>query len=254
MSVASIDNELKALDKKIKLAELKKLEEQQRTNWISPATIGILLPLVGAFGLWTINELKGYNRAYQALVAVDQLQQERAELISQKDSLNIEISTLLDLKLHYSQEANRLETLVRDGQLTLDQLYLRASYAANESIYALQHANFSRNDNVDAAISALGNSIQELEPELSVPIQEILLEYRILNDMSSVTKRQLLELLDQLKELSPSQAAEELSWHPEGAFASGRSIMATTGSDDLLYYDVELGRYLTDAEAASLRE
>jgi len=266
MSPHSIDDELKALDKKLKLAELKRLERPQIHSWINPAAIGILLPLVGAFGLWSINELKGYNRAYQALHEVEELKVQQSELMAQKDSLNIELSTLLDLKRHYSgeavrleglvqdfsQEAQRLEKLVQERQKTLDRIYLQAKFAANESVYALKHGGPAAFAIEEQHLEALREAIQELDPELQSLFFDIYNRSEILNDMSSVTQDVLQALLAQIETLSASPEAKNLEWHPQGAFASGRSLMKDADADTSAYYDVELGRFLTASEIAEL--
>jgi endonuclease/exonuclease/phosphatase (EEP) superfamily protein YafD len=68
----------------------------------------MLLPLIVAFGLWGVAELKQYNAGYQAIAERDQLKEEKKELQDQKDSLNIEVATLLALKRHYAEESQRL--------------------------------------------------------------------------------------------------------------------------------------------------
>ena len=67
-----------------------------------------------------IRELKQYNEGYKALAERDALLQEKVALREQKDSLNIEVSTLLQLKAHYADEAERLQRDTAAKQEAID--------------------------------------------------------------------------------------------------------------------------------------
>jgi hypothetical protein len=49
------------------------------------------------------------------------------------------VSTLLDLKRHYAEQANELQAKFEERQQQLDATYARARFAAAEAGYALGH-------------------------------------------------------------------------------------------------------------------
>ena len=99
-----------------------------------------LLPLLAGLGVWAVNEVKQYHEGYRALEERDLLAAEKAELQRQKDSLNIEVSTLLDLKRHYAEQAQDLQARFEQRQQQLDATYARARFASAEASYALGHS------------------------------------------------------------------------------------------------------------------
>ena len=87
-------------------------------QWVTPAALATLIPLFVAFGGWVYSEIKVYNTGFKAAQQLDILKAEKDRLIkenanisNQKDSLNIEISTLLALKKHYADQAREFQVL-----------------------------------------------------------------------------------------------------------------------------------------------
>ena len=251
------DEELRLLEIELKREEIRQLKSNFRFKWLTPASIA--LPLIGGALLYIIAEIKEYSDAHQALAGKKVLEAKISNLERQKDSLNLEIPALLGLKNHYSAEAkklqgsaNKLKVVIKERQQKIDQLYLRGYYSAQEGIYALDHARKTKN--LDKKTSEnLRQQIRSNLPEASEAISTLVSSYHFYQDMSGVTNKVLEEFTGLLKEITPSEDALKLQWHPEGLFLSGRPIMATIETTPKKYYDINLGRYLNQAEVAKIQ-
>lgn len=122
MSEDEIDRQIKKLELDRRVEEVKQLRDKAKLSWITPAVVLALLPVIGGLLLWGYSELKQYSEGFQALTERDKLKQEKLELERYKNSLNIEISTLVDLKNHYEKEASRL--LLEQSKLKEDNIAL----------------------------------------------------------------------------------------------------------------------------------
>lgn len=120
----NIEHQIKELERDKRIEEIKQLRTKGKRSWITPTVITALLPLLGAFFLWVYGEAKQFNEGFKALQERDQLKTEKHELEQQKANLNIEISTLRDLKNHYEDEAGRLRR--EQGNLRKENVTLSA--------------------------------------------------------------------------------------------------------------------------------
>ena len=141
---SDVEMEIKQLERDKLAEEIRQLKASGKRQWITPAALTGLIPILAGLGIWLANEMKQYNEGYAALGQRDALQAEKAELQRQKDSLNTEITTLLALKSHYAQEAKDLQAKVEERQKQLDEAYLRARFAGEEARYALSHVKGRR--------------------------------------------------------------------------------------------------------------
>ena len=104
-----IDRRIKELERETREEELRQLKANAKVRWITPTAIAALLPLLAGFGLWVVNEAKQYSEGHQALKDKARLELEKETLQKQKDSLNLEIPTLLKLKEHYAEQAKQYQ-------------------------------------------------------------------------------------------------------------------------------------------------
>lgn len=112
-----IDLQIKALERDKRLEEIKQLRTKAKRSWITPTAIAALLPLIGTLCLWIYGEAKQFSEGYRAVEERDQLKEDKLSLERKKNSLNIEIGTLVALKTHYASEAKQL----RQEQTILEQ-------------------------------------------------------------------------------------------------------------------------------------
>jgi len=229
--------------------EIKQLRVGARVKWITPAVLASLLPLFAGFGLWLSSELKQYNEGYRAIAERDQLEKDKAELQTQKDSLNLEVSTLLQLKSHYATEADRLQRDTEAKQSLIDNTWLRGTFTRWEAEYALRHAGEPMNlDDVRRAVATLPDEERQT-------LEQLLSQYEFAFDVIDMSGNIIREFDHALALMSTSEWTDDLEVHPTGAVIQDRKIMTTKGTPTR-YYDITAGRFLTDDEVkeAGLRQ
>ena len=128
-----LEIELRRLECDKRVEEIRQLKVRGRAQWITPAALAAIVPLLAGLGIWVVGKIKQYNEGYRALQEVDRLAAEKDALQEQKNNLNIEVSTLLDLKRHYAEQANELQAKFEERQQQLDATYARARFAAAEA-------------------------------------------------------------------------------------------------------------------------
>ncbi|SEF67838.1 hypothetical protein [Marinobacterium lutimaris] len=244
--------EQRALEQEKLREEIKQLRAAGRTKWITPAALATLLPLLAGFGLWIAGEIKQYNQAYIALADRDRLQAQKEQLQDQKDSLNLEVQTLLQLKTHYAAEAERLRRDTAAKQATIDHTYLRGVYTRAETLYSLNHIDgWGPAIEINQLRQQLAR--QPLADELSVTLNDLLERYEFALQVVD-TSRNILKEFDQTSALMPaSEWTKELRPMPSGAFSPGRNIMVESYEKTPRYYDVDEGRFLTEEETGSFK-
>ncbi len=245
---ADIENDIKHLERELKREELRNLRAGRKFMWLNPAALGVMLPIVGAAGLFIINEIRGYNEAYRAIGQLEQSRAEATSLQQQKNDLNQEIVALLALKDHFSNEAKRMEILLEDQQMIADQLYLRAKFAAHETQYAMDHATEIGDRISPQDFRAALESAGPLPLNAQETLSELNERYQIFADMADVSDETLSELLKTLNDFGPSDEARKLEWNPTGMFDAGQKIMTYQNDPNTPYYNVDLGRFLTKTE------
>lgn len=250
-SIEHLTNEMKRLEIELKREEIKHLKSKHKLNWVNPAALGILLPMLAGIFLWFVSESKQYNRAYQALGQVEKLENDKTVLRSEKDSLSIEISALLDLKEHHRREAGRLDEIVQERQKIIDHAYLKGKQAAWEAKYALRHAQAGKNYNQEQT-NKIMSTVRAKLPDIAKSISGVISRYHFYQDMGDTTTNILDEYMSSIDALSPSAIALKLQPHPTGIFSPGRKFMTYSNGADQMYYDLDLGRFLTKDEFNSL--
>ena len=224
-----LDIELRRLERDKRIEEIRQLKARGRAQWITPAALAAMIPLLAGFGIWVVGEIKQYNEGYRALQEVDRLAAEKDALQEQKNDLNIEVSTLLDLKRHYAEQASEQQARFEERQQQLDATYARARFAAAEAGYALGH------------IDGLG------------PAGQILERHGLAVEMIGISERTLAAFGDALEIVPVSDWAAELSYMPSGSIAAGRNVMISQSrrgdGHSQRYYDVDEGRFLSESEA-----
>lgn len=247
-----LEIELRRLERDKRIEEIRQLKSRGRAQWITPAALAAMLPLLAGLGIWMVGEIKQYNEGYRALQEVDRLAAEKDALQEQKNNLNIEVSTLLDLKRHYAEQANELQAKFEERQQQLDATYARARFAAAEARYALGHIEGLGPAPDAAALAALRQQMDNLPPEVAETLDRILERYGLAVDMIELSEKTLAAFGDTLELVPVSAWAAELEYMPSGSIAAGRNVMisqARRGDDhSRRYYDVDEGRFLLESE------
>jgi DNA repair exonuclease SbcCD ATPase subunit len=247
-----LEIELRRLERDKRIEEIRQLKARGRAQWITPAALAAMVPLLAGLGLWVVGELKQYNEGYRALQEVDRLAAEKDALQAQKNNLNIEVSTLLDLKRHYAEQANELQAKFEERQQQLDATYARARFAAAEAGYALGHIEGLGPAPDAAALAALRQQRDKVPPEVAETLDQILERHGLAVEMIGISERILAAFGDTLELVPVSGWAAELEYMPSGSIAAGRNVMisqARRGDDhSRRYYDVDEGRFLLEEE------
>lgn len=248
MSESTVDQSMNGPTKTKEELEREKLEEEikqlragARIKWITPAALATLIPLVVGFGVWLSSEVKQYNEGYRAIAERDELKKEKAEIQKQKDSLNLEVLTLLQLKSHYATQADRLQRDTEAKQSMIDNTWLRGSFTRWEAVYALEHAGEPQNlDDIRQAVASLPDAERR-------KLEQVLSQYTFAFDVIDMSSDIIVEFNHALALMPTSEWTKDLQAQPTGAVIQDRKIMSTTSSPTR-YYDVTAGRFLTDDE------
>jgi hypothetical protein len=253
MDANDLDRQLKQLELEKQTEELRQLRANSRIRWITPTALAALLPLLAGFGLWIANEVKLYSEGYRALAERDSLRAERTTLQQQKDSLNIEVNTLLQLKAHYAQEAERLrnETVVK--QDTIDQNYMRAVFTSAEAMYALDLIKGVERP-TEAAITKLRTDAKPLPAPSRKVLDDVLQRQQLTAELMQISRELMAEFNGTLKLMPVTEWTQGFQPTLTGQLGANRKIMVKQQrSEPPLYYDIQLGRQLTAAEVEALR-
>lgn len=248
MSESTVDQSMNGPTKTKEELEREKLEEEikqlragARIKWITPAALATLIPLVVGFGLWLSSEVKQYNEGYRAIAERDELKKEKEEIQKQKDSLNLEVLTLLQLKSHYAAQADRLQRDTEAKQSMIDNTWLRGSFTSWEAVYALEHAGEPQNlDDIRQAVASLPDAERR-------KLEQVLLQYSFAFDVIDMSSDIIVEFNHALALMPTSEWTKDLQAQPTGIVLRDRKIMSTTSSPKR-HYDVTAGRFLTDDE------
>lgn len=247
------DHELQELEREKLREEINQLRASAKTKWVTPTVLGVLLPLVAGFGVWILGELKQYNEGYRAIAQRDALEKEKTELRQQKDSLNLELATLLQLKAHYAAESDRLRRDTEAKQATIDTTYLRGCFTQAEALYALDHIKGMGPPPDERAMMEVRQQIKQLPETTAAAMNDILGRYELSLTVINISRDVIGEFDDALKLMPASEWTKKLHGMPSGAVLRGRKIMFSNDGDDNAYYDVTEGRFLTEEEVAAAR-
>ena len=248
----SIETQLKELERDKRMEEIKQLKSASKIRWITPAAIASLLPLFAGLFVWTLGEIKQYNEGYRALAELESIKKEKQALIQQKDSLNIELGTLIQLKNHYVTESNKLRIETATKQDALDKTYLRGKFTSEEIIYALGHvkglgpppkdiSNRIRKDTID-----IPKETQEL-------IEDMIVRYELSQEIIDISGGLVTEFEETFKLMSPSDWTKGFKSMPTGYYSAEKKIMISELRNKKRYYDVTEGRILRDDEAVKFK-
>lgn len=254
MNTESLDRleiEIKRLERDKRIEEIKQIKASGKTRWITPTALAALLPMLAGIGLWVVSELKQYGEGYQALRKRGKLLAEKQELQRQKESLNIEIIALLDLKKHYAEQAKALRVQSKERQKMLDTTYVQARFATAETRYALSHIEGMGPGPNHIALEKLKKDLAGLPNGLSRQLHEILDRYILAVDMIDVSQRTLEAFRTTLGLISASDWAVKLEAVPSGYVIADRNIMIERSPQGNRYFDVDEGRFLSEEEIKS---
>lgn len=253
-----IEIEIKRLERDKRIEEIRQLKASRAMQWVTPAALATLIPLFVAFGGWVYSEIKVYSTGFNAAqqldilkVEKDRLIKENANISNQKDSLNIEISTLLALKKHYADQAREFQEKFEERQTQLTTTYVRARWASAETRYALRHVGAGPKLDV-SKFGLLDREIDRLPKETVDTLREIISRYRFAIDMIDASEQILAAFSDTLDLIPAPDWAVKLQWIPSGAVLSDRNIMVlehSRGKQQRQYYDVDEGRFLSEEES-----
>jgi hypothetical protein len=248
-----IDRELKELERDKRAEELRQLRGNSRIRWITPAALAALLPLLAGFGVWAVSEFKEYNEGYRALAERNTLRQEKAALQAQKDSLNIEVSTLLQLKAHYAGEAEQLRRETVDKQDAIDKNYLRGVFASDEALYALDHIKGMGPPPGPSALATLRSDAKQLPGKSRDVLEDMLGRYEMSVVLINVSREVIAEFQSTQQLLPAAAWTRDFHSMPTGALLGNRKIMFKNQGKQRHYYDVMAGRMLSSEETAAIR-
>ena len=250
-SLDQLEIEIKRLERDKRIEEIKQIKASGRTRWITPTALAAVLPLIAGLGLWIVNELKQYNEGYRALQERDKLISERQDLLRQKDSLNIEISTLLDLKKHYAEQAKAFQVESEERQKVLDSAYIRAKFATAETSYALSHIGGMGPGPDRTELKTIEKEIAGLPPIFAGQLRDIIDRYVLAVDMIDVSQRTLEAFRATLGLIPASDWAVKLEAVPSGYVIRDRNIMISRNRQNIRYFDVDEARFLSEEEIKS---
>lgn len=250
--IDDLDRELKRLERDRRIEEIRQLKASGRRSWITPTALAALLPLLAGFGVWSIGEIKQFNEGYAALAERDRLRADKEALQRQKDSLNVEVTTLLNLKGHYAEQAKDLQARFVTRQQELDRIYLRARFASDEASYAVEHLTSMAHDLDRATLDRLRAEVRRSPGPSADALLRLIDGYRMALDIIPISRETLAVLRETLKLIPASDWTGELKSMPTGAVAAGRKIMVQQvrrgGQSFERHYDVDEGRFLADDE------
>ena len=247
-----LDRRIKELEREKREEELRQLKTSARARWVTPAALVALLPLLGGFGLWVVGEVKQYGEGYRALKERDALRQEKEALQRQKDSLNVEIGTLLQLKEHYAGEARALKAESEARQEAVDRLYLRAVSMSAGTVYALDHVKGMGPGPDRKALDAVRADLKQLPKESAARVEDLLQRHDLMATIIGMS-REMIGSFDKALALIPaSDWARRLRPMPPGP-EQKPNLMVGDSPDGPRYYDMTAGRFLTKEEAAKIR-
>lgn len=204
-----------------------------------------LLPLVAGLGIWILGELKQYNEGYQAIAQRDALKEEKKELQQQKDSLNLEVATLLQLKAHYVAEADHLRRDTQAKQATIDKTYLRGIFTRAEAMYSLDHV---KGMGPAPDLDQVSEHIKQLPESERQKLNDVLARYEFSMDVIEMSRAIIAEFDEALRLMPASEWTRELQPMPSGAVIADRKIMSTKPGKGQRHYDITEGRFLTEKE------
>lgn len=248
-TLEDLERQIKELERDKRIEEIKQLRAGAKARWITPTALAALLPLCAGFGLWIVGELKQYNEGFQALAERNALRQEKETLQKQKDSLNIEVSTLLQLKAHYAEQAERLQRDTEAKQETINQTYLSGVFTSTEALYALDHIQGMGPPPNESALNKLNQEFQKLPGETAQVANEVLQRCKMSLEVVKISREVISEFNNAMKVIPAADWTRELQALPTGAIVSGKKIMILQKDDKQRYYDVDAGRYLTEEES-----
>lgn len=237
----NLDVQLKQLEVEKRREEIHQLRNAAKMGWITPAVIAAFLPMI----LWALNMAKDYTAGIRALAEVDGLRQERALLAQQKSDLNQEIVALLALKQHY-----REETLTR--QEAIDKTYLRGKFTSDELLYALSLMQGTTPLSAEQR-TRLVNERSNLSAEAQPLFETLVGNYDFAQTVLKISDDLLTEVRGTFDLMAPSDWTKPYRSTLTGQFGSQRRLLVADVGGAESYYDVDLGRLLTDSERAALR-
>lgn len=249
-----IDLQLKELERDKRLEEIRLLRANAKTRWITPTALAALLPLFAGVCVWSVGELKLYNAGYKALAELDALKREKEALQQEKVNLNIEVSTILQLKTHYASESQRLQHDTSVKQEAIDRNYLRGLFTSGEALYALDHIKGMGPPPDRTTLMRLKEEIKQFPKETAAALDNVLNRYEMSLQVISISRDVISEFDTTLKLMPSSDWTRELQNMPTGAVVQNKKIMILKKEGDVQkYYDVVEGRFLTQEEAGNVR-
>jgi hypothetical protein len=248
-----LDRHIKELEHETREEQLRQLKTNAKVRWITAAALAALLPLLAGFGVWVVGEVKQYGEGYRALKDKAGLEREKETLQRQKDSLNIEIGTLLQLKDHYAEQARRLVQDVEAKQDIMDKTYLRAVFLGSETIYALDHTKGLGPGPDRKTLDAIRADIMTLPKESAAGLEKLLGRYNLMSMIIDASRDSASSFRQAVSLIPALEWAKRLRPMPSGSILPGRSIMFSDGPDGQRYYDITEGRFLTKDEAKDAR-
>jgi hypothetical protein len=237
----NLDLQLKQLEVDKRREEIRQLRSSSKRGWITPAALAAFLPMV----LWGLNMAKDYTAGIRALAQVDGLKQERALLAQQKNELNEEIVALLALKQHY-----REETVVR--QEAIDKTYLRGKFTSDELFYALSLMQGIEPLSAEQT-RQLAAEKNNLSAEARPLFDTLLRNYDFAQTVIKIADDLMTEVRGTFDLMSPSSWTKPYRSTLTGQFGNQRRLLVAEVAGAETYYDIDLGRTLTDSERAALR-
>lgn len=252
-SPEQLDLEIKRLERDKRLEEIRQLRSSGRRQWLAPAVLIGLLPLLASASFVIWSELKQLTAGGAAVARLEAVNEELQRLQQQKDSLNIEVSTLLDLRRFHADQAKQFETRFNETQAQLDRSYLRAQFYSAEARYALGHLAGLPSGPGPEELKALAAAVRgSLPPPLADGLGQVLDRYELAMTLIDATQDSMDAFAATLDLLPVSDWAADLSAMPSGSVIPGRNIMVTQTGTGSRYYDVDQGRMLTAEEIGQL--
>lgn len=134
------DRKIKELDIEKREEEIRQLKSRNKLNWMTPATMLAIIPMLATLGLFVLSEIKKNNEAYEALdnkekwesgekarnikrkMLEKEIYEKTLDIEDLKADFGVQFQTLIAQKEYFSDEAQRVAAEFRSLQHLQDAL------------------------------------------------------------------------------------------------------------------------------------
>lgn len=244
------ESEIRRLERERLEEELRQLRARGRAQWVAPATILALIPLVAGFGLFVWTEVRALTPLYQRvadaeaiLAENDALEAEIAALKERRANLNVEITSLIAQYGFYVEQARELQARFEARERDVELAWTRTRYAVGEMSYTLSHV---RGLGAPPDLDTLRETLASLDPAVRAGVDEVFSGYGLCREIVAIAEDNVDWFERTLALLPVPERIARLRYEPSPM----QNVLTWPAGLPEDYYDVEAGRFLTPEEVA----